>query len=292
MGFTTEPHPPLVDKRLSRSVLMRDARAQPFRLSTSGFEMRRWPTKVHDFQDTSTVKRKYRREVEALVLEAIAGSNASAAVVWDLCLRDSGLSNELQVANDADDGDDGGLDLLAPVPLVHVDFYSADDVYQRLSQRAERPTDTLSSYMPTAWDEHGLAPTDIRRHVEAGRRVVSLNVWRSIDASHPIERDALALCDPRSVRVDDRVPFMLRCPDVEFSEAHVLADHAAEHAWYCYPRMTHDECLLFVSGDTAERWPSVPHTSFAGNSAEARPRRSIEARVFVLFDDESDQRRQ
>eukprot|EP00966_Prymnesium_polylepis_P080617 1867995-Prymnesium_polylepis.1 len=50
--------------------------------------------------------------------------------------------------------------------------------------------------------------------------------------------------------------------------------------------MVRDECLLFVSGDTAERWPYSPHTAF--ESARTRPddppRRSIEARVFVLLE--------
>jgi hypothetical protein len=50
--------------------------------------------------------------------------------------------------------------------------------------------------------------------------------------------------------------------------------------------MVSDECLLFVSGDTAGLWPSVPHASFAlphTSAIEHPPRRSIEARVFVLF---------
>ena len=87
------------------------------------------------------------------------------------------------------------------------------------------------------------------------------------------------------------MPFVLRSPpDVierPHAESHVL--DSARNRWWFYPAMTRDECLLFVSGDTAERWPSVPHTSFAGaaSAADGPPRASIEARVFVLFGDES-----
>ena len=85
------------------------------------------------------------------------------------------------------------------------------------------------------------------------------------------------------------MPFQIVCPDVAFAEAHILADDSSAHRWYAYPEMRDDECLVFVSGDTAEHaaWPAVPHTSFDDprTTADDPPRRSIEARVFVLFDE-------
>ena len=51
---------------------------------------------------------------------------------------------------------------------------------------------------------------------------------------------------------DELVPFEIVCPDVAFAEAHLLSTPAAHrHRWYVYPEMTVDECLIFVSGDTA-----------------------------------------
>ena len=60
---------------------------------------------------------------------------------------------------------------------------------------------------------------------------------------------------------------------------------AQEHRWHYFPGMRRDECLLFVSGDTAGGWPSVPHTAFAHptTTADDPSRRSVEARVFVLY---------
>ena len=139
----------------------------------------------------------------------------------------------------------------------------------------------------------GLTIADVERHIAAGRRVASINVWRSIDTAQPIRRDPLALCEAASVCADDKVPFAITCPDVALVEAHVLARACETHRWLHWPAMEADECLLFVSGDTAGAWPSVPHTSFSftepraadddAGSTPPPPRRSIEARVFVLF---------
>ena len=179
------------------------------------------------------------------------------------------------------------LDRLAPVSLVHADFYSAKDVYRRLRQRWEMPTDTLSTFMRADFAKKGLAATaEFERCMSC--RVVGVNVWRSIDAEQPVRRCPLALCDPTSLTLPDEVvPFQICCPDVEFSEAHLLADGASAHRWYYYPQLRHDECLLFITGDTAGLLPAVPHTSFDDprTSATDPPRRSIEARVFVIFDE-------
>ena len=83
------------------------------------------------------------------------------------------------------------------------------------------------------------------------------------------------------------MPFRIHCPDVQLEETHVLPTRAEEHEWFYFDAMTHDECLVFVSGDTDGSWPAVPHTSFADAERALEddpPRRSIEARVFVLFE--------
>lgn len=279
--------PRLLDVRVPRDVHVRDARTRRFALATDGFELRRWPTRVEDFEDTASVLQRYVPEVRALVARAVGASVDARVVVWDLCLRSSALRNELQeAASSAAAADSLALDLLAPVPLVHVDFHSARDVYARVRQRCERRTDTLSSCMGADFAAAGLSRAAVERHVADGRRVASVNVWRST-ASRPVRRDPLALCEPRSVRAAERVPFTLACPDVSFAEAHVLAGGSERHRWWHYPEMVRDECVLFVSGDSAGRWPSVPHTSFAhpATAADDPPRTSIEARVFVLFEE-------
>lgn len=288
--------PVLVDVRIGRTVGLRNARRHSgFQLCRNGFELRRWPTEVVDFYDTKEVLRTYVPEVEALVGAAVASAgtrSVRAVIVWDLCLRDSQLKNELQedVSAAVPGGDSGAamrsLDHLAPVSTVHVDFHGPRDVQDRFLQRCNKPIDTLSSCMSADFSSKGITSADLHRRIAAQERVASINVWRSIDAVHPVRRDPLALCDPRTVQPAEKVPFLIDCPDVRLVEAHVMPDHSDAHQWYCFPEMERDECLLFVSGDTAELWPSVPHTAFSDprTTAGDPPRRSIEARAFVLFD--------
>tara|TARA_B110001452_G_scaffold254666_1_gene246431 strand:- start:320 stop:1339 length:1020 start_codon:yes stop_codon:yes gene_type:complete len=300
VGFAADPVlsdpalPRLVDSRVARQVHVQNARttAEPFTLARHGFEIRRWPTRVRDFADSAVVLQHYVPEIEALVSASVRAGGARgirAVVVWDLCLRSSELINEFQVTVQAADAQVAGstLDRLAPVPLVHADFYSPRDVYRRLRQRLTRPTDTLSTFMRADFAAAGLSASDLERCMAA--RVMSVNVWRSIDAHHPVRRCPLALCDPGSLTkpADELVPFEIHCPDVSFAEAHVLADGADAHEWYHFPEMRQDECLVFVSGDTAGAWPAAPHSSFDDpRSTDADPpRRSIEARVFVIFDE-------
>lgn len=299
VGFTADPVltdpslPKLVDSRVATEVHVENARTRTFTLARHGFELRRWPTRVSDFTNCELVLRDYVPEVEALVSAAVRANGARsirAIVVWDLCLRSSDLVNEFQVAVQAADAQAAGsaLDHLAPVPLVHADFFSPRDVYRRLRQRWTTPTDTLSTFMRADFAAKGLAaPEDLERCMAS--RLLSVNVWRSIDPHHPVRCYPLALCDPGSLADPTRelVPFAIHCPDVSFSEAHLLAGRAAAHRWYYYPEMRHDECLVFVSCDTSESWPAAPHSSFdEPRTADwDPPRKSIEARVFVVFDE-------
>ena len=302
VGFTGDPTvqdpslPQLVDARVTREVIVRDARMESFAIPSHGFELRQWPTRLRNFDSSSAVERAYVPEVKALVAAAMRASGARgvrAIIVWDLCLRSSKLVNEFQqVAVQATDAEAAGmgLDRLAPVPLVHADFFGADDVRRRFRQRSTLPTDTLSTFMCINGQlaANGLSSAaELRRCMR--RRIVGLNVWRSIDANSPVRRCPLALCEPQSLACpsEELVPFEIHCPDVSFSEAHVLADGAAGHRWWHYPLMRREECLLFVTGDTAGQWQAVPHTSFDDprTATSDPPRTSIEARVFVVFDD-------
>lgn len=152
VGFassTTESLPRLVDLRTPRRVRITSARGQPFRLRTHGFELRTQSTAV-DFDDCAQVLRDYVPEVEELVRRTVvdngAGEGLWAVLVWDLCLRDSTLTNELQEPSHAAEAG-AALDRLAPVPLVHADCFDGAAVRARLRQRWERRTDTLSSFL-------------------------------------------------------------------------------------------------------------------------------------------------
>ena len=79
-----------------------------------------------------------------------------AVLVWDLCLRDSTLTNELQEPGNAAEAG-AALDRLAPVPLVHADCFDGAAVRARLRQRWERRTDTLSSFLGADFAAKGRA---------------------------------------------------------------------------------------------------------------------------------------
>ena len=47
----------------------------------------------------------------------------------------------------------------------------------------------------------------------AAGRFAFINVWRSIDDSHPVMQQPLAVCDEKSVAEEDRFTYELRFPD-------------------------------------------------------------------------------
>ncbi|MGF6441196.1 hypothetical protein QF002_002005 [Paraburkholderia youngii] len=114
-------------------------------------------------------------------------------------------------------------------------------------------------------------------------RVAIVNLWRPI--GWPVETSPLALCDARSIALNDLVPSDLIYPDkVGETYAFVFDPH---HRWYYFPLMTPDEVLLLKiydsAGDDVARLTA--HTAFDDPSSrpDARPRRSIELRSLLFF---------
>lgn len=117
-------------------------------------------------------------------------------------------------------------------------------------------------------DDDGAA---IVQAIADGRRFAIVNAWRNARAE-PISRAPLGLLS--TSRDGGRFPF--DAPDLEASR------------WHAYPRMTHDECLLFKQYDRSlARTSDVWHCALPGvvTDPAAPPRRSSEVRAFVLFDE-------
>ena len=97
----------------------------------------------------------------------------------------------------------------------------------------------------------------------------------------------LALCDASSIEPADFLPTDLVYPD-KVGETFSLRANPA-HRWYYYPQLRPDEVLLLKIYDSrtdiAAR--AGAHTAFDDPTtpAEAPPRRSIELRALVFFDD-------
>ena len=112
------------------------------------------------------------------------GPPSERVFIFDHTLRETGNSN----LNAADGGS------AAPVPRVHCD-YTASGAPRRLQQLAEEGIYSRIRLRVLMPDEAAAL---------AAGRFAFINVWRSIDATHPVMQQPLAVCDEDSVPEADR----------------------------------------------------------------------------------------
>jgi hypothetical protein len=116
------------------------------------------------------------------------------------------------------------------------------------------------------------------------RRFAIVQVWRPI--RHPVESSPLAMCDARSISVDDLVISERRYQD-RVGQTYAIV-HNPKHEWFWFPRMRRDEAIVFKVFDSSKdgraRWSA--HTAFDDPTSppNARPRESIEIRTLAFFD--------
>ncbi|MFM0739634.1 CmcJ/NvfI family oxidoreductase [Paraburkholderia xenovorans] len=133
-------------------------------------------------------------------------------------------------------------------------------------------------------------PRRVRDHLPADEaeqllqgRVAIVNLWRPIGA--PAQSSPLALCDSRSIVLNDLVASDLVYPD-KVGETYALVFNP-RHRWYYFPNMTPDEFLLLKIYDSAGDGIArlTAHTAFDDPTtpADAPPRRSIELRALLFF---------
>jgi hypothetical protein len=118
-------------------------------------------------------------------------------------------------------------------------------------------------------------------------RFAEINVWRAIRG--PIESSPLALCDARSLGVEEIVPIDLVYRD-RVGEIYGFL-YNPKHRWYYFPRMERNEAILLKCYDSMDdgRARFTAHTSFEDPSSppNAAPRESIEARALVFWPPEA-----
>ncbi|MDR7009789.1 CmcJ/NvfI family oxidoreductase [Paraburkholderia strydomiana] len=114
-------------------------------------------------------------------------------------------------------------------------------------------------------------------------RVAIVNLWRPIGWT--VESSSLALCDSRSIALNDVVPSDLIYRD-RIGETYAFVFNR-QHRWYYFPLMSPDEVLLLKIYDSAGDGVArlTAHTAFDDPSSppDARPRRSIELRTLLFF---------
>lgn len=115
------------------------------------------------------------------------------------------------------------------------------------------------------------------------RRFAVIQTWRPI--RNPVEREALAIADARSIAMKDLVPSARVYPNRVGEVYHCTFN--PEHRWYYFPKMQRNEAMVFKCFDSLRdgrsRWTA--HCAFddpAGSPASP-PRESIEMRTLAFF---------
>lgn len=230
-----------------KTVSVADARdlVPDLSLDREGFALVRHETTVTDFYDPGQITDIYNPEIEALIKQE---TGAKDVVVFDHTLRagDDAIRKEKKVRE--------------PVQRAHNDY-------------------TIRSGPMRVRDWFG--EEEAKPLLE--RRFAIINVWRSISGA--IETMPLTICDARSVAQSDLVPAERRAKE-RIGETYRLA-HNADHKWFYFPLMQKNEAMLIKSYDSEDdgRARFTPHTAFADPATppDAKPRQSIETRVFAFF---------
>jgi hypothetical protein len=123
----------------------------------------------------------------------------------------------------------------------------------------------------------------------AGKRMIQINVWRSIDGL--VEKDPLALMDATTLDNKDLVKTQILFNDMNTGDKHTGEIFALKQnpnqRWYYYPQMDAHEAILIKGFDTDDtRSCFAMHTAFAlaGQGEHNKPRQSIETRTYAFFD--------
>lgn len=245
---------------------VRSARGLASSLNTLGFELRESSIPIELVDDDHFVESVCYEDVCRLVKLA---TGARVVKPYDHVRRDAAIHKTSGFG--------------PPAFLVHTD--SADRSWQW------RTDELLASGL---WDK--LGPTNIdedfaRQYMSGGRKWSIVNYWRHVGDEPILRTTPLALLDDASVDWDQDVMLYPMTMQGCVAFNYVLL-YSPLHRWFYFPRMTHDEVLLFTafacdSGDTRPR--VLFHTAFdldlpAGEQPLAR--KSLEVRCVACdFDD-------
>jgi hypothetical protein len=229
-----------------RRVAIHDARelVPPPSLDVEGFLLASHETSVADLRDPNAVRTIYYREVQELVRRL---TGAARVVAFD---------HNLRSAAKAAPREDG---VQPPVRFPHND-YTERSGPQRVRD---------------------LFPGDDARRLLANRFAV-INVWKPMRGR--VEESPLAVCDARTISLQDLVATDLRYPD-RVGEVYSLRFNPA-HRWFYYSRMRVNEAMLLKCFDSDPgRARFTAHTAFDDptSPSDPPPRESIEVRTLAFF---------
>jgi glutathione S-transferase len=225
------------------------------------------------FQDDARVKAEYYPLMEEAVRKALESEaqpkKVAKVIVFDHTLRTSEVQ-KLNVLGES-------TAQAGAVVRVHCD-YTAESAPLRLRQLAK-----TGSYTGAKLDS-----AEVDELLASGRRFAFINVWRSLDEQNPVQTKPLAVCDYASLQPSEEFLLYELVYKERVGENYSLAARQG-HRWYYYSGMRYDECLVFKVYDRrADKAPFAFHTAFQDENqpANAVPRRSVEARCVVIFEDD------
>lgn len=135
------------------------------------------------------------------------------------------------------------------------------------------------------------------------KRWAIVNVWRPL--VNPVTRDNLAVCDARSVSDDDLVPLNGDVPQPKDTsgqangynwtsksrsiETWAVNANPEAHRWYYCSKLTPQEAILFKQFDSKRTGVArrTPHTAFVCDEDDGPTRQSVEARMLLVWDDQT-----
>jgi hypothetical protein len=215
-------------------------------LDTHGFQRVEDPSAVANLEDETQVVQQYYAEADALLR---AHTGAVKTVIFDHTIRVDQPGRE-------------AAGLREPVRYVH------NDQTERSAIRRVR------DHLPADEAEQRL-----------NKRFAIINLWRPIGG--PIFTTPLALCDASTIDAEDFIPSDLVYRDKIGETFSVRAN--PRHRWYYYPQLRPEEALLLKIYDSQTDLVARAgaHTAFDDPTTppDAPPRRSIELRALVFFDD-------
>lgn len=221
-------------------------------------------TNVHQIQST------YLPQLRHVVLPtAFANENISDIVFWHAMLRGE---DQVIAGSSADYSTTSEIPTGTIAPLAHIDtdvgaFDSTDEIVGFIDKNR----------LNDAHQSKHFSADKLKDALRTGRRFAIVNVWRNANPDAPITSAPLAFLSTRYPNNGDCFPKAR--PDLSQSR------------WYSYPRMTHDECLIFLQFDRQIQRPSdLWHCALADEKdmheqSTSIPRRSLDVRALVLFEE-------
>lgn len=243
-------------------------------LARRSFQLMPQPSMVGDWTNDAEVRARYYPALERLCKEV---SGAAITVCTSHLYRSSARQGPFSKLSSAS---------MTPIMAVHNDF--VDDYKDTLVQLMQLEEGGQPNLDPQDFGAiKALRAQGFDSKALEACRLVVFNAWRNV-GDEPVQRNPLALLDPRSISRDDLIPqYPFANADTGVKGLGVFNCLASDkHRFVFFPRMTKDEVLLLKTYDS-DASPFIPpmHTSFDDPSTpdDAPPRTSIDARILCII---------